>query len=167
MKAEKAAFAAGCFWGVQQLFDGTRGVVATTAGYTGGGIGNPNYIMVCTGLTGHAEAVEAEYDPAQVKFEELLKLFWEMHDPTQADGQGPDIGSQYRSAIFYHSAEQKKIAEKSLKEEQKKHEDKIVTQIEAAKEFWPAEGYHQKYYLSHPVVCHIPVSSLKKMGLSK
>ncbi len=167
MKTEKAAFAAGCFWGVEQLFDGVRGVVSTRAGYTGGHFDKPTYADVCRDATGHAEAVEVEYDPAKVKFEELLKLFWEMHDPTQDDGQGPDIGSQYRSAIFCHTDAQRKAAEKSLAEEQKKHEDKIVTQIVKAKEFWPAEGYHQKYYLSHAVACHLPVSALKKMGLAK
>lgn len=142
-----AAFAAGCFWGVEETFRTTRGVRATQVGYTGGITSNPTYAQVCSNTTGHAEAVEVEFDPEIVSYADLLRVFWSLHDPTTMNRQGPDIGSQYRSAIFYHGAEQKKIAEKSLKEEQKKYKSKIVTEITPAGKFWRAEEYHQKYVL--------------------
>lgn len=144
---QKATFAAGCFWHVEEAFREIKGVISTTVGYTGGKMKNPTYEEVCTDETGHAEAVQIEYDPKIVPYEKLLDAFWTIHDPTQKNRQGPDEGTQYRSAIFYHTEEQKKIAEKSLKEEQKKYEEKIATEITKATVFYPAEEYHQKYLM--------------------
>ncbi|HSU72641.1 MAG TPA: peptide-methionine (S)-S-oxide reductase MsrA [Candidatus Binatia bacterium] len=141
----KATFAAGCFWGVQLLFDQTPGVLSTRVGYTGGTMKNPTYENVCSDDTGHAEAVEITYDEKKVKYEKLLDIFWENHNPTTPNRQGPDEGSQYRSAIFYHDEEQRKIAEQSRIAIQKKFKDKVVTQIVKATAFYPAEEYHQKY----------------------
>lgn len=140
-----ATFAAGCFWHVEEAFRVLKGVKKTVVGYTGGKIENPTYEQVCGHKTGHAEACQIEYDEKEITYEELLKAFWKSHDPTQVNRQGPDIGDQYRSAIFYHSAEQKKIAEESLKEEQKKYWRPIATEIVKAGKFYPAEEYHQKY----------------------
>lgn len=140
---EKATFAAGCFWGVEAVFERTDGVEKTTVGYTGGKTKNPTYEQVCTGKTGHAEAVQIIYNPKIITYEQLLETFWMMHNPTQKNRQGPDIGTQYRSAIFYHNQEQKQIAEQSKKE--KDLGAKIQTEITLAKEFYPAEEYHQKY----------------------
>ena len=140
---EKATFAAGCFWGVEAVFERTDGVEKTTVGYTGGKTKNPTYEQVCTGKTGHAEAVQIIYNPKIITYEQLLETFWMMHNPTQKNRQGPDIGTQYRSAIFYHNQEQKQIAEQSKKE--KDLGVKIQTEITLAKEFYPAEEYHQKY----------------------
>jgi peptide-methionine (S)-S-oxide reductase len=140
---EKATFAAGCFWGVEAVFERTDGVEKTTIGYTGGKTKNPTYEQVCTGKTGHAEAVQIIYNPKIITYEQLLETFWMMHNPTQKNRQGPDIGTQYRSAIFYHNQEQKQIAEQSKKE--KDLGVKIQTEITLAKEFYPAEEYHQKY----------------------
>ena len=140
---QKATFAAGCFWGIQERFRTTPGVVSTAAGYIGGRVDNPTYKQVCTDKTGHAEAVEIVYDPGKVSYEKLLDLFWDMHDPTQLNRQGPDFGSQYRSAIFYYNDEQKQMAEAS---KQKLVETKnIVTQINPAGTFYGAEEYHQFY----------------------
>lgn len=141
----KATFAAGCFWGVQLLFDKTEGVISTKVGYTGGRMKNPTYEDVCSDETGHAEAIEIEFDPKKVKYEKLLDIFWANHNPTTLNKQGPDEGTQYRSAIFYHSEEQKKAAEKSKAAIQKKYKEPVVTQIVKASEFYPAEEYHQKY----------------------
>jgi peptide-methionine (S)-S-oxide reductase len=155
---EKATFAMGCFWGVQALFKAVPGVTNTTVGYTGGKIPNPTYERVCAGSTGHAEAMEMEFDPAKISFEKLLDLFWEHHDPTTYHRQGPDVGEQYRSAIFYHSAEQKRLAEESKERLERNHRytNPIVTEIVEAKEFWPAEEYHQNYADKHPdVACAI------------
>lgn len=156
-KLERATFAAGCFWGVEKIFYETPGVIETKVGYTGGKeeCKNPSYEEVCTDTTGHAEAVELLYDPRKITYEKLLDIFWKIHDPTTPNQQGPDIGSQYRSAIFYHNKEQKEKAEKSKQAMQKKLKKKIVTEIAPAKAFYPAESYHQKYFLSHPVVCHV------------
>jgi len=145
---EKAMFAAGCFWGVQARFDKIKGVVATQVGYTGGRTENPTYEEVCSGDTGHAEAVEVTFDPAIVSYEELLKAFWNMHNPTTKNRQGFDIGSQYRSAVFYHNEEQKNAAEKVKQELEaiKKFPMPIVTEITPASTFYKAEEYHQKYY---------------------
>ena len=140
---KKATFAAGCFWGVEAVFERTDGVEKTTVGYTGGKTKNPTYEQVCTGKTGHAEAVQIIYNPKIITYEQLLKTFWMMHNPTQKNRQGPDIGTQYRSAIFYHNQIQKQIAEQSKKE--KDLGVKIQTEITLAKEFYPAEEYHQKY----------------------
>jgi len=140
-----ATFAAGCFWGVEDKFMHTKGVVETEAGYTGGSVDNPTYKLVCSGTTGHAEAVHIKYDPDVINYEELLKVFWDLHDPTQVDRQGPDVGRQYRSAIFYYNDAQKELAEKSKKEEQVNYKKEIATEIVPAKDFYRAEEYHQKY----------------------
>lgn len=152
MKTEKAIFAAGCFWGIQAAFDEVPGVVKTTVGYTGGHTKNPTYKDVCNDDTGHAEAVLVEFDPAKASYEDLLNVFWDIHDPTQFNKQGPDEGSQYRSEIFYYNENQKKIAENSLKKHQKKIGKTIATLIENAAEFYPAEEHHQKYYKKHKMV---------------
>ena len=145
MAIEKVMFAAGCFWGVQYYFDQVPGVVKTTVGYSGGHTENPTYEQVCTHTTGHAEVTLVEYDPEKVSFEVLVKQFFRMHDPTQLNRQGPDIGDSYRSAIFYYDDEQKKIAEKLKEQSQSNFKNPIVTEITKASEFYPAEDYHQKY----------------------
>jgi len=142
---EKATFAAGCFWGVEAEFEKTKGVVKTTVGYTGGKIKNPTYEQVCTDKTGHAEAIQILYDPQQITYKQLLNIFWIIHDPTQKNRQGPDIGTQYRSVIFYHNEEQKQISEQSKKQKQKELDMEIQTEITPAEEFYPAEEYHQQY----------------------
>ncbi len=144
---ETATFAAGCFWCIEEAFRQVDGVRATSAGYTGGHKKNPTYREVCTGRTGHAEAVEVVFDPKVVSYEELLELFWNLHDPTQRNRQGPDIGHQYRSAIFYHSREQEQAARESMKAlaESGKYRRPIVTEIVPAQTFWRAEEYHQQY----------------------
>ena len=142
---EKATFAAGCFWGVEATFEKTEGVEKTTVGYTGGTTKNPSYKQVCTDTTGHAEAIDIIYNPEKISYEQLLETFWMMHDPTQKNRQGPDIGTQYRSAIFYHNQEQKHIAEQSKKQKQGDLDQEIQTEITPAEEFYPAEEYHQKY----------------------
>lgn len=143
---EKATFAAGCFWHIEEVFEKSRGVVSTLAGYTGGKMKNPTYANVCSGATGHMEAVEVIFNPAKISYEKLLDVFWNIHDPTTKNRQGLDVGSQYNSAIFYHNEEQKKAAVKSKAERQKQMQRKIVTEIKKATKFWPAEEYHQKYY---------------------
>ncbi|MEK6932425.1 MAG: peptide-methionine (S)-S-oxide reductase MsrA [Nanoarchaeota archaeon] len=155
MKLEKASFAAGCFWGVQAAFDKIKGVIKTVVGYTEGDFKNPSYKKVCSGKTGHAEAILIEFNPEIVSYEKLLEIFWKIHDPTTINRQGPDVGSQYRSAIFYFNDKQRIKALNSRDKEAKKYKNKIVTQIVKTKEFYPAEDYHQKYYLTHTVVCHI------------
>ena len=142
---EQAAFGAGCFWHVEETFQAISGVIRTEAGYTGGKTKNPTYDDVCTDETGHAEAVHLEYDPKIVSYKELLKVFWSIHDPAQKNRQGLDVGTQYRSAIFYYTQEQKKIAELSKKSEQEKYSRQIVTEISPAGVFYHAEEYHQKY----------------------
>jgi peptide-methionine (S)-S-oxide reductase len=155
---ETATFAAGCFWGVEDTFRNTPGVISTRVGYTGGALNNPTYRDVCSDCTGHAEAVEVTYDPARVSYEELLKVFWENHDPTTLNRQGPDAGTQYRSAIFYHSPEQQTAAQRSKEqlENSGAFRRPIVTEIVPAAEFWQAEEYHQQYLekrgLAH---CHL------------
>jgi peptide-methionine (S)-S-oxide reductase len=145
---EVATFAAGCFWGVEDVFLFVPGVVSTRVGYCGGHIDNPTYNDVCSHDTGHAEAVEVTYDPLQISYDDLLKLFWGCHDPTQLNRQGPDFGEQYRSAIFYHSEEQHTAALASRAEQQNRHAFRrdVVTQIVPATFFWEAEEYHQKYH---------------------
>ena len=142
---EKATFAAGCFWGVQATFDKSEGVEKTTVGYIGGQTKNPTYEQVCTDKTGHAEAVEIIFDPEKITYEQLLETFWMAHDPAQKNRQGPDIGTQYRSAIFYHNEEQRQIAERSKEQKEKDLGVKVQTEITPAAEFYPAEEYHQKY----------------------
>jgi peptide-methionine (S)-S-oxide reductase len=142
---QKATFGAGCFWGVEASFQKVKGITKTTVGYMGGNTKNPTYEQVCTNRTGHAEVIQIEYDEKQVTYEELLELFWDIHDPTQLNRQGPDVGKQYRSVIFYHNELQKKQAEISKKEKQKKFDKEISTDIIPSVEFYPAEEYHQKY----------------------
>jgi peptide-methionine (S)-S-oxide reductase len=145
---EKATFGAGCFWGVEEAFGKIDGVKETTVGYMGGKLENPTYEDVCTNTTGHAEVVEVIYDPEKISYEELLKKFWEIHDPTQVNRQGMDVGSQYRSVIFYHNEKQEKIAEKSKESLEKsgKYSKPLATEITKAKNFYRAEEYHQKYF---------------------
>ncbi len=145
---QMATFAAGCFWGVEEAFTKTKGVKSTRVGYIGGNLPNPTYEDVCTDRTGHAEALQVKYDPKEISYEELLDLFWSIHNPTTKNRQGPDIGSQYRSIIFYHIPEQERIAKKSKQEldDSNKFQNKIVTEIVPASTFYPAEDYHQKYY---------------------
>jgi peptide-methionine (S)-S-oxide reductase len=147
-KTAVATFAAGCFWGVEAKFRQVPGVVDAMVGYTGGHTEHPTYKQVCTGTTGHAEAVQVTYDPAKVTYEALLEVFWNIHNPTTANRQGPDVGSQYRSAIFYHAQEQEAAARKSkaaLQVSGRWGERTVVTQIEPAGPFWRAEEYHQRY----------------------
>jgi len=154
----KATFAAGCFWGVEAMFRQLSGVKSTRVGYIGGSAASPTYKDVCTDRTGHAEAVEIDYDPAQLSYDTLLEVFWENHDPTQLNRQGPDFGKQYRSAIFFHDAEQEKAAKASKQklEAAGKHSKPIVTQIVPATTFWEAEDYHQQYLEKRGLAsCHI------------
>ncbi len=147
----KATFGAGCFWHVEDLFRKTKGVNSTQVGYIGGKLANPTYEEVCTDMTGHAEAVQVDYDPNVISYDELLDVFWKNHDPTSLNRQGPDIGFQYRSAIFVHDEEQKKIAQKSKEklEQSGVFQKPIVTEITPAPEFYKAEEYHQKYFQKH------------------
>lgn len=158
---EQAIFAAGCFWGVQYYFDQVPGVVKSTVGYSGGQTENPTYEDVCSHTTGHAEAVLLEFEPDKVSFKELCKHFFRMHDPTQLNRQGPDVGDNYRSAIFYLTDEQQKIAEEVLEDSKSKFNRPIVTQIERAGPFYQAENYHQKYAeRTGRGMCHIPYEPL-------
>ena len=155
----KATFAAGCFWGVEDAFRQVKGVTSTTVGYTGGHAKNPTYKEVCTDRTGHAEAVEIEFNPSEVSYRELLAVFFQSHDPTTLNRQGPDIGTQYRSAIFFHDAEQEAAAREAKAGLEKAGVFKrpIVTQIIAAPDFYPAEEYHQKYFEKHGMrSCRLP-----------
>lgn len=156
-ETQKATFAAGCFWGVEETFRRQPGVINTQVGYTGGHTENPDYKQVCTGLTGHAEAVEVEFDPAQTSFGALLNVFWGAHDPTQVNRQGPDHGTQYRSAIFFHNPDQQEEADAARESLTRagKFPRPIATQIVAAGPFWRAEEYHQRYLQKRGVdVCH-------------
>jgi len=155
---QKATFAAGCFWGVEAAFRQIPGVISTRVGYIGGKTENPTYKEVCTDRTGHAEAVEVEFEPTKVAYNDLLKVFWENHDPTQVNRQGPDWGTQYRTAIFYHSPEQQAQAEASKQALEKAHRyaKPIATQIVPAVTFYPAEDYHQQYLEKRGLAtCHI------------
>ena len=156
-----AIFAAGCFWGVEETFRQLKGVVDTEVGYTGGNTANPTYKEVCTDATGHAEAVKVTYDPKLVSYDKLLDLFWKLHDPTQLNRQGPDTGTQYRSAIFCANAEQRKLAEafKAKLEKSGKYKKPIVTEILPAATFYSAEEYHQRYLEKHGLSqCHVPTA---------
>lgn len=145
---QTSTFAAGCFWGVEEAFRQIKGVKSTTVGYTGGTFKNPRYEDVCSDMTGHAEAVQIQYEPKQVSYEQLLEVFWSIHDPTTKNRQGPDIGSQYRSMISYHTSEQEMLAKQSKEniERSGKFRNRIVTEIVPALTFYKAEEYHQQYY---------------------
>jgi len=147
IKIEKATFGAGCFWGVEYKFSTIKGVIDTKVGYAGGKLKNPTYEDVCTDNTGHAEVVQVVFNPSVITYENLVDFFWKIHDPTQLNRQGPDIGSQYKSVIFYHNEQQKIIAKKSKEklENLKKYKKPIVTEIIPIKKFYPAEEYHQRY----------------------
>jgi len=156
---EKATFGAGCFWGVEAAFRQLEGVLSTAVGYMGGRRKNPTYEDVCTDETGHAEVVQVEYDPAQLSYPDLLELFWQIHDPTTPNRQGPDVGTQYRSVIFFHTPEHKALAEASRERLEKsgRYRSRMVTEIQPAAEFFRAEEYHQRYHekrgFSAPKVC--------------
>ncbi len=156
---EIAIFAAGCFWGVEAAFRQVPGVVSTAVGYSGGSTPDPTYQQVCTGTTGHAEVVRVEFDPDRVSFEELLRVFWRAHDPTTLNRQGPDVGTQYRSAIFFDGADQERLARASLEAERQSgcHQRPIVTEITPASAFYRAEEYHQQYLEKRgSASCRIP-----------
>lgn len=155
---ETATFGAGCFWGVEATFRKVPGVLSTLSGYVGGTLENPTYEQVCTDTTGHAEAVQVEFDPEVVSYDDLLKVFWTNHNPTTLNRQGPDIGKQYRSAIFYHSEEQKRAAEASREtlDRSGKFSNPIVTEITEVSTFYPAEDYHQRYLEKRGLAsCHV------------
>jgi len=165
---EKATFGAGCFWCVEAVFERLNGVQSVVAGYAGGTKANPTYEEVCTGATGHAEVAQITYDPTKISYDKLVEVFWEAHDPTTLNRQGADVGTQYRSVIFYHDENQKAVAEKSKAEAQKEFDSPIVTQITPLKEFFPAENYHQDYYKNHtnaPYCVLVIKPKLKKLKL--
>lgn len=169
---ERAIFAGGCFWGVEHLFRGMEGVISVRSGYTGGHVERPTYKQVCTGTTGHAESVEILFDPAKVSYDKLARRFFEIHDPTTKDRQGPDRGSQYRSGVFYTTPEQNKTVEGLIVLLKARGYD-VVTEVTAASTFWPAEDYHQDYFNKHPdhASCHAPVdrfgTGLDTVGVKK
>ena len=152
MQSETATLAGGCFWCLEAVYDQLKGVQDVVSGYAGGSRPNPTYEQVCSGSTGHAEVVQVKFDPSVVSFRDLLGIFFAIHDPTTLNRQGGDIGTQYRSAIFYHSPEQKTIADEVIREltEQKLWSDPIVTEVTPLSEFYPAEAYHQEYYERNP-----------------
>lgn len=153
---EKATFGGGCFWGVEVAFRNVPGVTDTAVGYMGGTVANPTYEQVCTDRTGHAEVVQVEYDPDELSYEQLLDTFWEVHDPTQRNRQGPDVGTQYRSAVFFHTPEQQEQALASKARIQAQQADPVVTEIVPASDFWRAEEYHQQYLVKRGVAtCRI------------
>ena len=156
MTTQKATLAGGCFWGVEELFRALPGVTDTTVGYTGGDLPNARYEDVKTGRTGHAESLQIEFDPEKVSYDAILDYFFSLHDPTTAQRQGNDIGSQYRSAIFVHDEAQREAAKKAIERAQSKWPRPIVTEVVDAKPFWPAEEYHQDYLQKHPngYTCH-------------
>jgi peptide-methionine (S)-S-oxide reductase len=153
---ETATFGAGCFWGVEVAFRNIPGVLDTAVGYEGGSLPEPTYEQVCTDGTGHAEVVQVEFDPDEVSYEELLEAFFELHDPTQLNRQGPDVGRQYRSVVFTHSPEQERAARAALERAQARHERPVVTAVEPASDFWRAEEYHQQYLVKRGIAsCRI------------
>ena len=170
-KTEFAVFGGGCFWCMEAVFEHVPGVVAVVNGYSGGHVANPTYEQVCSHTTGHAEAVQIEFDPSKVTYEHLLEVFWNAHNPTTLNRQGEDEGPQYRSAIFYLNAAQKEAAEKSKTAAQSRYPDPIVTQIEPLAKFWRAEDYHQHYFAQHPnqgycaLVIRPKVTKLQKAGV--
>ena len=165
---EKATFGGGCFWCVEAVYERLPGVQSVISGYAGGTKLNPTYEEVCTGETGHAEVAQITYDPTKITYEQLLGMFWQAHDPTTLNRQGADVGTQYRSVIFYHDGKQKAAAERSKLEAQKSFDDSIVTEIQSLKGFYPAENYHQDYYRNHanaPYCTFIIKPKLKKLKL--
>jgi len=168
VRMEKATFGGGCFWCVEAVYERLPGVQSVISGYAGGTKANPTYEEVCTGTTGHAEVAQITYDPAKITYEQLLEMFWHAHDPTTLNRQGADVGTQYRSVIFYHDEKQRAAAEKSRTEAQKTFDDPIVTEIRPLKEFYPAENYHQDYYNNHanaPYCSFVIKPKLKKLKL--
>jgi peptide-methionine (S)-S-oxide reductase len=168
MAYETATFGAGCFWGVEWVFRQVPGVIDVVSGYSGGSVEHPDYRLVCTGTTGHAEVVQITFDPAVVSYDQLLEVFWAMHDPTQVNRQGPDRGTQYRSIVLAHSPEQRAAAEASEAAAQARFRDPIATEIVDFVAFYPAEDYHQHYYdkTGHEPYCHVlPVDRLSELGL--
>jgi peptide-methionine (S)-S-oxide reductase len=167
-RARLATFGAGCFWGVEYVFDRVPGVTGVQVGYSGGHTQDPTYEEVCSHTTGHAEVAQVTFDPERVTYGQLLEVFWAMHDPTQIDRQGPDIGDQYRSVVFTHSDEQRAAAEASKEGAQARFDRPIATQIEPLQSFYPAEDYHQQYYAKtgHEPYCHVvPTRVLEDLGL--
>jgi peptide-methionine (S)-S-oxide reductase len=170
-KTEFAVLGGGCFWCFEAVFERVPGVIAVVNGYAGGHVANPTYEAVCSHMTGHAETVQIEYDPAKVSYEHLLDVFWDSHNPTTLNRQGADEGPQYRSVVFYLNEAQKTAAEKSKTAAQARYTDPIVTEIEALKKFWPAEAYHQHYFAQHPnqgycaLVIRPKVAKLQKEGV--
>jgi methionine-S-sulfoxide reductase len=170
MPTETAVFGAGCFWGVEYVFERVPGVIRTEVGYAGGLTDHPTYREVCSHTTGHAEVARVTFDPQVVAFEQLLEVFWAMHDPTQVNRQGPDVGDQYRSVIFAASDEQRRIAEGSRAGAQERFDRPIATEIAGDATFWPAEDYHQQYYdkNGHEPYCHVvPWRTLEELGLAR
>jgi peptide-methionine (S)-S-oxide reductase len=168
MTTETTTVGAGCFWGVEWVFLRVPGVVEAVSGYAGGSTPNPTYRDVCSHTTGHAEVVRVTFDPDVVSFDQLLEIFWAMHDPTQVDRQGPDVGDQYRSVIFAENEDQRRIAEASKERAQGRYPNPIATTIEPKATFYPAEDYHQRYYerTGHQPYCHVlPVGTLRELGL--
>lgn len=160
-KTEVALLGGGCFWGVQAYFDQVPGVLQTTVGYSGGHVANPTYEQVSMHSTGHAETTKIVFDPVQIKYRDILRHFFRMHDPTQVGGQGPDIGDNYRSVIFYNDYSQKQVAEAARAEAQKNFAKPIATEIVKASAFYPAESYHQKFFEKTGIgACHIPYAPL-------
>jgi len=169
---ETVTLGAGCFWCTEAVFERIEGVISAVSGYMGGRLPNPTYKSVCTGMTGHAEVIQVRYDTSRTTFETLLEMFWLMHDPTTLNRQGADVGTQYRSAIFYHTEEQKKAAETSIAAQQQsgKYDRPIVTEITAASEFYEAEDYHQEYFdnNSGAPYCRLVIQpKLRKLKLDK
>jgi peptide-methionine (S)-S-oxide reductase len=168
MTNQQATFGAGCFWGVEWVFQQVPGVIQAVSGYSGGVVENPSYQQVCTDTTGHAEVVQVTFDPGVVSYDQLLEVFWAMHDPTQVNRQGPDHGHQYRSIVLAHSPEQKAAAEDSKRRAQERFAASIATEIVDFVRFYPAEDYHQRYYErnGHEPYCHVlPVGVLRELGL--
>jgi peptide-methionine (S)-S-oxide reductase len=161
---EKATFGAGCFWGVEHFFREVPGVSDAVSGYAGGKVDNPTYRQVCNGTTNHAEVVEVTFDPAKVSYATLVDLFFKMHNPTTMNRQGPDVGTQYRSAIFTHSPEQARVAKERLEAAKAsgRYKQPIVTQIEPAQTFWPAEDYHQRYFEKNGGSCHVSYAEVAR-----
>jgi peptide-methionine (S)-S-oxide reductase len=157
---EKALLGGGCFWCIEAIYNRVKGVQSAISGYAGGARKNPSYEQVCSGATGHAEVVEITYDPEIISYEEILAIFWEIHNPTTLNAQGADRGTQYRSVIYYYDEEQKNTAKISIAEEQKNWSDPIVTELSPISEFYEAEAYHQDYYSEHPTqgYCHAVIA---------